>query len=58
MSLFKNLFDSLSKNPSNKNGLIDYGNEKKGGGHDHRSNRGEDRTPAQKIGDKARRKDS
>ncbi len=44
------------KTPSDKRGVIDYGKEKKGGGHDHRHNKGEDRTPSQKEGDKNRRK--
>lgn len=38
------------------NGYIGYGNQTKRGGHDHRTNKGDDRTPAQKVGDKARRK--
>lgn len=33
-------------------GIIDYGRQKKDGSHDHRFNIGEDRTPAQKAGDK------
>lgn len=33
-------------------GLISNGRNKKTGGHDHRTNRGDDRTPAQKMGDK------
>jgi len=33
-----------------------YGPNKKGGGHDHRSNRNKDRTPAQKSGDNKRKK--
>jgi hypothetical protein len=37
------------------NNLIDYGRDKSGGGHDHRTNKGEDRTPAQKEGDQKRR---
>ena len=32
------------------------GPDKKSGGHDHRSNSGDDRTPAQKEGDSKRRK--
>lgn len=40
-----------------KRGAIDYGGEKKDGGHDHRNNKGEDRTPSQKKGDAKRRKD-
>lgn len=33
-------------------GVVDYGHQKKDGSHDHRCNRGDDRTPAQKAGDK------
>lgn len=29
-------------------GVVDYGRQKTNGGHDHRYNKGEDRTPAQK----------
>ncbi len=36
--------------------IIAYGENKEDGGHDHRYNRGKDRTPAQKEGDKKRRK--
>lgn len=39
-----------------KKGAIDYGKQKNDGNHDHRTNKGEDRTPSQKKGDKARRK--
>jgi hypothetical protein len=39
-----------------KQGAIDYGKQKKGGGHDHRHNTDNDRTPAQKEGDAKRRK--
>lgn len=35
---------------------IDYGKTKKDGSHDHRSNRGRDRTPAQRAADSAKRK--
>ncbi len=35
---------------------LDYGLQKKDGSHDHRSNKGDDRTPAQKEADKNRRK--
>lgn len=38
-------------------GVIGYGKNKSNGGHDHRTNKGEDRTPAQKEGDKSRKKD-
>jgi hypothetical protein len=37
-------------------GIIDHGRNKNGGGHDHRTNTGQDRTPAQKKGDAERRK--
>lgn len=33
-----------------------YGGQRKDGGHDHRTNRGDDRTPAQRDADKRRRK--
>lgn len=32
-------------------GFIGYGRTKADGSHDHRSNRGNDRTPAQRLGD-------
>ena len=35
-------------------GVINSGRNKNDGGHDHRTNRGKDRTPAQKSGDEAR----
>lgn len=37
-------------------GVIAGGKNKKTGGHDHRTNSGDDRTPAQKKGDEKRRK--
>ncbi len=36
--------------------IISAGRNKIGGGHDHRTNTGDDRTPSQKEGDKKRRK--
>ena len=39
-----------------KHGVIDYGKQKKNGGHDHRRNKDKDRTPAQREGDEKRRK--
>lgn len=36
--------------------VIRNGGQKNSGGHDHRSNRGDDRTPSQKSGDDKRRK--
>ncbi|SMF36996.1 MULTISPECIES: hypothetical protein [unclassified Pseudomonas] len=41
--------------PSTYSGVVPYGRIKNGGGHDHRYNKGEDRTPAQKEADKNRR---
>ncbi|AVS79184.1 hypothetical protein C8234_14655 [Paracidovorax avenae] len=41
---------------SQKSGAIDYGKQKNDGSHDHRYNKGEDRTPAQKQGDKRKGK--
>jgi len=35
---------------------ITYGGQKKSGCHDHRFNKGDDRTPAQKHGDMIRKK--
>lgn len=35
--------------------VIKTGRSKKTGGHDHRGNRGDDRTPSQKSGDKSRK---
>lgn len=51
-------FDSLFKpsKPGNPVGAIPYGKNKLDGSHDHRANRGEDRTPSQKSGDEKRRK--
>ena len=34
---------------------INYGKQKKDGSHHHGTNKGDDRTPAQKAGDKRRR---
>lgn len=51
------LFDFLNKKPASpehRNGLVPYGNQKKDDSHDHRYNTGNDRTPAQKEGDKKR----
>lgn len=46
----------MGDNKTNTKGIIDYGNDKKDGGHDHRNNKNDDRTPSQKEGDKKRRK--
>ncbi len=49
MNIFK-IFSGRSFSPVR--GAMDYGKQKKDGSHDHRCNRGNDRTPAQKAGDK------
>lgn len=56
MGFFDNLFGG-SKPSDFLRGVIEQGRNKNDGGHDHRTNTGPDRTPAQKEGDKARRKD-
>jgi len=67
---FKNLLVNLVDDLVESNGLTYYKRQnkqeedsscnprckKKDGSHDHRCNRGNDRTPAQKRGDKKRRK--
>jgi hypothetical protein len=51
------LFDGLFKNSnSGQVGAIPGGKQKQDGSHDHRTNTGNDRTPAQKEGDKKREK--
>ncbi|WP_201543951.1 hypothetical protein [Psychrobacter immobilis] len=42
--------------PNNAHGVIETGKNKKTGGHNHTTNTGDDRTPAQKAGDKKRKK--
>ncbi|PWF25073.1 hypothetical protein [Corticimicrobacter populi] len=56
--LLKNLSDAIGSNNrrDNSTGLIDYGKQKTNGGHDHRYNTGDDRTPAQKQGDQNKKK--
>ena len=54
MKLFSGIFKT-SSNPTNREssiGAINNGRNKNTGGHDHRTNKGDDRTPAQKHGDK------
>ena len=53
MSLL-DLLRHASARPSIKS-AIPYGRQKRDGTHDHRTNRGQDRTPAQKHGDAKRR---
>lgn len=55
MSIFDKLFGS-DKNPSTLRGFIDYGMPKNDGSHDHRYNKGKDRTPAQKRSDEEKKK--
>lgn len=51
------LFDKIKPNSGGVDlGVIDSGRQKKTGGHDHRTNKGDDRTQAQKQGDKDRKK--
>ncbi len=53
------LFNSLFSNKDDKgqiSSFIDYGKNKADGTHDHRTNKGNDRTPAQKKADKRRTK--
>lgn len=50
-SIFKKSSDSSDQYFST-HGFISTGGLKITGGHDHRTNRGDDRTPAQKSGDK------
>lgn len=54
MSLLKSIFKPNT--PGNPVGMIPYGRNKPDGSHDHRSNHGVDRTPAQKSGDAKRKK--
>lgn len=51
------IFDIFSpKKPDFSTGIIEEGRNKNTGGHDHRTNKGDDRTPAQKKADKEKRK--
>jgi hypothetical protein len=57
MGLFDNLFPSNNNSSdSTSKHVIDSGRNKNTGGHDHRTNKGDDRTPSQKEGDKNRKK--
>jgi hypothetical protein len=53
MGLF-DIFKSTGSSGSTRN-AIKYGGQKKNGGHIHTTNKGNDRTPAQKNGDNLRR---
>lgn len=57
MGFFDKLTSGNKSGSDNSHGFIDSGRNKNTGGHDHRSNTGDDRTPSQKEGDKKRRKD-
>lgn len=59
MGLFDTLKDLLGSDNDRdtSRGVISNGPQKADGGHDHRYNRGNDRTPAQQKGDKNRSKD-
>ena len=60
MGLFSKVLDLLAHaqppKAGGKVGFLPYGGNKEDGSHDHRFNRGNDRTPAQKAGDDKRRK--
>ncbi|WP_171040427.1 hypothetical protein [Pseudoalteromonas sp. S4389] len=56
MGFFDMFDDKKDSNSDLRMGAIDSGRNKITGGHDHRTSRGDDRTPAQKEGDKKRRK--
>lgn len=55
MGILDELFGG-SKSSDLSNGVIDRGRNKGTGGHDHRTNTGDDRTPSQKKGDQSRKK--
>ncbi|OOF34094.1 hypothetical protein BZJ21_07095 [Salinivibrio costicola subsp. alcaliphilus] len=57
MGILDGLLGGKSESSDQRHGVIDYGKNKNAGGHDHRTNRGNDRTPSQKSGDEKRRKD-
>lgn len=54
MGLFDDLF---GKKIPKSAGAIAGGKQKQDGSHDHRTNKGNDRTPSQKTGDKKREKE-
>lgn len=57
MGIFDSIFDSSDKKTyDERRGITETGRNKNSGGHDHRTNKGDDRTPAQKQGDKNRKK--
>lgn len=54
MGFFDKLLGNKSRSPMNS--AIEYGKNKADGSHDHRTNIGKDRTPAQKSADEKKRK--
>ncbi len=59
MSFFNKIVKSIATNnqqDKRENKFIDYGENKVDGDHDHRRNKGGDRTPAQKKGDQKKKK--
>lgn len=50
------LSNSSKKREDGRANAIPYGGQTTSGDHDHRTNKGGDRTPAQKRGDQSRRK--
>lgn len=54
MGLFDKLVGNKSHSPIKQ--AINYGKNKSDGSHDHRTNIGNDRTPAQKAADEKKRK--
>jgi hypothetical protein len=58
MGIFDDLFKSKPDPDLRQySGAIPGGKQKQDGSHDHRTNTGGDRTPAQKEGDKKRQRD-
>lgn len=55
MGLLDKLFGNGNSSSPLK-GIVDYGEQKSSGGHDHRYNKGDDRTPAQKKSDNEKKK--
>lgn len=55
MGIFDDFFGKKDVTLTGLRGVISGGKQKKDGSHDHRTNMGKDRTPAQKEGDKKRK---
>lgn len=53
--VLKTIASGIQKNQPGSSGVIPYGRQKDNGGHDSRTNKGNDRTVAQREGDKKRR---